>query len=816
MNSLLQDIRYALRQLRKSPGFALTAVATLALGIGATTVVFSIVDAVLLRPLPFPHPGRLVELAGLENLPGGATRVNDTSYPNFLDWRRQSKSFASMASYKSNGYTIAGAGDSAAHRTVGIMVSADFFSTLGVQPVLGRGFLRQEEQAGNRSVVIGSDLWRQQFGAAPDVLGKTIRLNDEAYTVVGVMPAGFLFPLTVPDAQLWVTFAHDAEGEGASTAQRGYNQLDVVARLKDGVSLAEASAELNSIQQGLALRYPDDDKNMTRVELIPELDALVGDVRFPLRILFAAVGFLLLIACANAGGLFLARASSRVGELSIRAALGASRAKILRQLLTEALMLSLCGGTLGVVMAAAALEAAPRFLPANLVRAQSVDLNGPVLGFALCAALLTGLVFGVLPAFKVSQLDPASALGEGRRGATGGRKQTRLHAALVVAETALSLILLAGAGLLMRSFNRVLHVNPGFDPRPLLTFRVAAPDARYNNGQRAQVFNRIMDRMRALPGVESVSGAFPLPLTGGNIGISFSIEGQPTAMGDEPSERVSLTSAHFFETLRIPLKRGRLFSAAEQSALGRPVVIVNEAFAKKYFGAADPIGQHLRSGLGIGDQPPMREVVGVVGDVKRASLTEPDRPEYYIPIEQAPVAPPAVAMRVSGDPASYESAVRSVVAEVDNTLPVYRLQPYAQDLARTTAQQRFQTLLLGSFAAIALLLAGIGLYALLSYVVVLRSPELGLRIALGAQRSNVLNLILKRGLFLSASGLAIGLAASILLTRFMGALLFGVQPLDPLTLGTVSVLLAGAALLASIAPAYRASRLDPIETLRMN
>jgi predicted permease len=816
MNALLQDIRYALRQLRKSPGFTLTAVGTLALGIGATTVVFSIVDAVLLRPLPFPQAGRLVELESLENLPGGATRVNDTSYPNFFDWRQQSKSFQSMASYKSNGYTIAGNGDTPARRIVGTMVSSDFFATLGVQPVLGRGFLRQEEQPGNRSVVIGADLWREQFGGAQDVLRKTIRLDDEAYTVVGVMPAGFLFPLSVPDAQLWVTLAHDAEGEGASATQRGYNQLDVVARLKDGVSLAQAGAELNSVQQGMALRYPDDDKNLTRVNLVPELDALVGDVRLPLRILFAAVGFLLLIACANAGGLFLARASSRVGELSIRAALGASRAQILRQLLTEALLLALCGGTLGVGLAGAALKAAPRFLPANLVRAQSVAINGPVLGFALCAAIVTGLLFGVLPSFKVSQLDPASALGEGRRGATGGRRQTRLHAALVVAETALSLILLAGAGLLMRSFDRVLHVNPGFDPRHMLTFRVAAPAARYKNGERVQVFNRIMDRLRALPGVESVSSAFPLPLTGGDIHISFSIEGQPTAKGDEPSERVSLTSAHFFQTLRIPIKRGRLFADAEQSPLGRPVVIVNEAFAKKYFGAADPIGQHLRSGLGIGDEPPMREVVGVVGDVKRASLTEPDKPEYYIPIEQAPAAPPAVAMRVSGDPSSYESAVRSAVAAVDRGLPVYRLQPYTDHLARTTAQQRFQTLLLGSFAAIALLLAGIGLYALLSYTVVLRSPELGLRMALGAQRSNVLKLILNRGLLLSSVGLAIGLAASAILTRFLGALLFRVDPLDPLTLGAVSLLLAAAASLASIVPAYRASRLDPIETLRMN
>jgi putative ABC transport system permease protein len=816
MIALFNNLRYLLRQMRRAPGFACIVIVTLALGIGATTVVFSIVDAVLLRPLPFPHAARLVELESLENLPGGATRANDTSYPNFFDWRQQSKSFQSMAAYKSNGYTIAGSGDGAAERAVGIMVSSDFFTTLGVEPVLGRGFRRDEEQAGNRSVVISSQMWRQRFASSPDVLGKTIRLNDEAFTIVGVMPAAFQFPLTAPDAQLWVTTAQDAEGPDASATQRGYNQLSVVGRLKDGIALDQARAELNSVAQGLAVRYPDEDKNMTQVEMVPELESLVGDVRLPLRILFAAVGFLLLIACANAAGLFLTRASSRVGELSIRAALGASRVRILGQLLAEALTLALCGGALGAGLAAAALKSAPRFLPSGLIRAQSVAMNSGVLWFALGAALATGLVFGVLPALRVSRLDPATTLGEGRRGATAGRHQNRLHAALVVAETALSLILLAGAGLLMRSFDRVMHVNPGFDPSHMLTFRIAAPDSHFKNDELLQLFNRIMDRLRALPGVEAVTAAFPMPLAGGNISISFSIEGQPVAKGDEPAERVTLSTAGFFETLRIPIKQGRFFIAAEHSASGRPVVIVNQAFARKYFGSADAVGQHMRSGLGAGDQPPMREIVGVVGDVKRASLVEADKPEYYIPLEQADVAPPAIAMRVSGDPAAYENLVQTTVAGIDRGLPVYRMHPYADDLARITAQQRFQTMLLGSFAAIALLLAGIGLYALLSYMVVLRRPELALRIALGAQRANVLRIILGRGVALSIAGLAIGLGASVLLTRFLSGILFGVKALDPLTFTAVSLLLLAAAMLASLVPALRAARLDPIETLRTN
>lgn len=816
MNALLNDIRYALRQLRRAPGFACTVIVTLALGIGASTIVFSIVDAVLLRPLPFPRPDRMVELAGLESVAGGAARTNNTSYPDFFDWREQSKSFQSMASYKSGGFTISGAGDGPARLVNGIMVSSEFFSTLGVQPLLGRGFRRDEERPGNRSVVIGNALWQEQFGAQPDALGKTIRMNDEEYSIVGVMPKGFLFPLNSPDAALWVTLAHDAEGASPSTEQRGFNQLDVVGRLRDGVTLERARADMNTVQRGLALRYPDDDKNTTQVEMTPELDALVGDVRLPLRILFAAVGFLLLIACANAGGLFLTRASSRAGDLSIRAALGASRANLLRQLLLEALTLSLSGGLLGLGLAVAAVKAAPGFLPANLVRAQSVAINGGVLGFALCAALLTGLAFGVLPAWRVSRLDPTAALREGRRGATAGRRQHRLHAALVVAETALSLILLAGAGLLMRSFNHLLHVDPGFDPQHMLTFRVAAPERLFKKGERVDVFNRIMDRLRALPGVESVTSAFPLPLAGGNISISFSIEGQPKAKGDEPSERLSLTSAQFFETLRIPLQRGRLFSAAEQSGQGRPVVIVNDAFARKYFGGADPVGQHMRSGLSVDGDPPMREIVGVVGDVKRASLTESDTPEYYLPIEQAPIAPPAVAMRVSGNPAGYESAIRSAVADINRSLPVYRLRPYSEELARTTAQQRFQTMLIGSFAGIALLLSAIGLYALLSYMVALRTRELGLRIALGAQRGNVLSLIVRRGVILSACGLAIGMTASLLLTRFLAGVLYQVGTLDPLTFASAFLVLLGVVLAASLLPAYRASRVDPIETLRMD
>jgi len=816
MIALVQNVGRTFRQLRRVPGFALTAIVTLALGIAATTVVYSIVDVVLLRPLPFPHSSQLVELESLENMPGGVTRVNDTSYPNFFDWRTQAKSFQSMAAYKSGGFTLAGVAGGAARRITGIMVSSEFFATIGVQPALGRGFRREEETAGNRSVVLSSELWRRQFGGAADVVGKSVRLDDEDYSVVGVMPRGFQFPLSIPDAELWVTSARDAEGANASATQRGYNQLDVVARLRDGISLEQARAELGTIQQGLALRYPDDDKNMTLVGVESEMSVLVGDVRQPLRILFAAVGLLLLIACANAGGLFLTRVNTRIGELSVRTALGASRGNILRQMLLEALALSLSAGVLGTGLAALVLQVIPRFLPATLVRSQSIAMNGSVLAFAFSSAFITGILFGVLPARRVWKLDPALALSESRRGATGARRQHLLQGALVVAETALSLILLVGAGLLMRSFDRVLRVNPGFAPQHMLTFRVSAPDKRYSDEQRIALFNRILARVGALPGVQSASAAFPLPLTGGDIRIGFSIQGQPVAAGDEPSERVSVVAPRFFETLQVPLVRGRWFRSEEHSRQGQPVVIVNAAFAKKYFGATDAIGQHMRSGLGIGDTPPMREIIGVVGNVKRSNLTEADKPEYYIPIEQAPITAPAVALRVNGNPAAYEQTVRAAVTQEDSALPVYRVRAYTEDLARTTAQQRFQTVLLSAFAAIALLLAAIGLYALLNYIVALRKPEIGLRLALGAQRSNVLGLILKRGVVLSGIGLSIGLAASALLTHFLAGMLFQIKPNDPWVFALVPLGLLLIASLASLIPAFKAARLDPIETLRTN
>lgn len=821
VNELAFELRFALRQLRKSPGFAATVVGTLALGITAATVLFSVVDAVLLRPLPLPEPDRLIALDTLERIHGStgpSTSPNETSYPNFFDWRSENKSFSSMASYTTNGLTLGGQRGTPARRISGAEVSSDFFSSLGVAPALGRGFTRSEELPGSRSVVLSHSTWQTEFAADPTILGKTITLSDNIYTVIGVMPPGFAFPILNTDIALWTTFAIEAEGKSPSTQQRGWNQLSVVARLRPGVSLPQAKAEMDSLQQSLAARYPDEDQNETNVSAIPVLQDLVSEEETPLRILFAAVCSLLLIVCANVAGLLLTRASQRRGELAIRSALGASRLQLLRQLLLESTLLSLAGGLVGIAATSLLLQILPGILPADLPRVHDVALNTPVLAFAVGLSLLTGLLFGVLPAWLASKQDPALALAESTRSASTGRRHYRLQSTLVIAQTAISLVLLVAAGLLIRSFDRILNVDPGFDLQKAVTFRIGIPDARYSHQQQVQLYHQLLPALRALPGVQSATAAYPLPMTGADINISFSIGGRPTRPSEEPSAPVSLITSSYFETLRIPLKQGRFFLPTEHNEKGPPVVIVSEAFARRFFPGSNPIaaaiGQHMRSGVGIGDTPPMREIVGVVGNVKRHTLTEPDRPQYYIPYEQGPIAAPAIALRVNGDPSSFAPLVQSEVARIDSGIPIYRFQAYSDELRRTTAQQKFQTLLLTAFAAGSLLLAALGLYSILSYMVAQRTTELGLRIALGAQRSNILQLMLFRGLRLSAVGLALGIAVSILLTRFVANLLFGIKPFDALTFAVVTLILLSVSCAASLIPAVRAAMLDPSETLR--
>jgi putative ABC transport system permease protein len=809
-------MRFAIRQLRKSPGFAFATILTLALGIGATTAVFSLLNAVLLRPLPFPDPQRLMWVQQADLEPGAPANASEPlSYPDFFDWRARTHSVSGMACYRHDRLTLTGSG--APQMLEASVVSAEFFRVLGVRPLLGRDLLPGDERPGARVAVLSYALWQSTFGGARDALGRTVALNGRNHVIVAIMPAGFVFPIQNPAPALWTTLAGDAEGGTPPwTAQRGLDSLNVVARLKRGVTPAKARAELSVIARNLAAQYPDTNKQYTAAIVEPMLEHLAGDFRPALGLLFGAVVLVLLIACANVAGLLLASATRRRGEIALRTALGAGGGKIIRQVLMESVFLSLCGGVLGVVVSTWALDALLRYVPSDLPRASQISVDGTVLAFVTAVSLLTGLLFGVAPAWRMSRLDPALALRDGGRSTTAGRGQHRLHNWLVMAETAVGLVLLVGSGLLIRSFVHVLHVDPGFDTRHVLTARLTVPMARYPDLQRLRFYDRLVEKLKALPGVQSVAAGYPLPLEGGNIGITFQIEGRPTAPGDAPSEQVAVVTPDFFRTLRIPILSGRAFTPRD-GPKGTPVIIVNERFARKYFPGENPIGKHVKADISDDTTPAaMREIVGIAGNVKRRSLTTAAEPIQYLPYAQAIITSPSLAIRTAGDPARLIGALRGALAAEDPDIPLYGVETLEEAASQAAAQSRFQTVLLACFAGMALLLSAIGLYAVLSYLVAQRASEIAVRMALGAQRKDVLGMIVRRGLTLALAGIAVGLAAAMLLTRLMTGMLYGVQPLDPATFAAVAAILLLVSLAASSAPAWRAARLDPMLTLRDN
>ena len=814
MSPILQDLRFAFRQLRKRQAFTAMAVLTLALGIGAATAVFSLVDTVLLHPLPFAQPDRIDVLQSTEYPRPGTPNVtaslgSNVSYPNFFDWRERARSFQYLASWQGQSFTLTPA-HAPARRVDGLAVSSDFFRVLGVTPALGRDFLRSDEQAGTRSVLISHALWQSALDSSPNAIGRTIQLSDETYTVIGVLPAAFAFP-NAPDAQAVISTSLCMEGKNPSGKERGWGQLDVIGRLSPGISNAQAAAEMQVIQHDLTRQYPAEDAHISGVRLTSMLQDLTGDVQRPLHILFAAVAFLLLIACSNVAGLLLTRTAQRRGELALRSALGATRPQIVRQLLIESLTLSTLGGLAGFALAALTLRLAPQFLPADLPRLNELSLNPRVACFAFAASLLTGLLFGVFPAWRSSSINPALALRDSTRSSTTGRGHNRMQSTLVIVETALSIMLLVGAGLLIRSFDRLLSVDPGFDFTHLITFRVGMPPRRFKDDRLLHLSQQLQARFAAVPGVQNSTFAYPVPLTNGNIIISFSIDGKPNPPGESPTARVGLGAPNFFSTLKIPLIRGRFFADSDNDH-GSPVIIVNQAFADQFFPGQNPIGKRITSDLSASDQPQSREIVGIVGNTTRAALAEAPTPEYFIPFAQIPVGPPTFALRVQGDPTSYEQTIRTVVAQQDSTLPVYQVRTNL--LARSTAQQRFQTILLSAFAIIALILAAVGLYAVLSYMVTQRTLELGLRMALGASRSNVLTLILRRGLTLCVAGLVFGLAASAALAHYLTTLLFHTPALDALTFISTAAVMLFITLAACLIPSARAAQLEPMQALR--
>jgi len=811
LDALGGDVKFALRQLRKNYGFALTAILTLALGIGSTTAIFSLVNAVLLRPLPFPQQDRLMWLNQQDrSLPGVVPE--SLSYPDYFDWRAQNHTFSGMASYGSSTAILESAGEP--QHLDAMTVSSNLFEVLGVPPVIGRDFRPEDEKPGNRAVMLSYSLWQSAFHSANDIVSRTIRLGDHEYAVAGVMPRGFQFPLGNPAPALWISLSEDADGKSPATGQRGFDCLDAIGRLRPGVTAAQARADLSLIAANLAQQYPSDNKRYTAALVVPQLKHITGDATPALRLLFGAVTLLLLITCSNVAGLLLARGSRRSAEFALRASIGASRAAIIRQLLVESVLLSVCGGVAGVSLGYGLLHGIVRLMPMDIPRMESASIDGSVLLFVLALSILTGLLFGALPAWRLSELRPAQAMRDGSRSVAGGRHKRRVHSVLVVAQTAVGLVLLVSSGLLIRSFIRILHVDPGFDARQVLTARIGVSFDKLNHDQHLEFYRRLLARLSALPGVQSASAGWPLPMSDGKASITFSIEGVPTAKGDEPNETAGVVMPGYFETLRIPLLAGRTVQDRDETR-SRPVIIINQAFARKYFPNTNPLGRRMQVGIGDGVvEHPMREIVGVVGDIKRAGLTAGSEPQYYLPYSQAIVTNPYLTIRSVGDPRLQEVALRNAIHEIDKSVPVYRVLKLEEYISKSAAQPRFETLLLSCFAGIALLLAAVGLYGLLSYMVVERTLEIGLRMALGARKADVLRMVVQHGLLLTVAGLGVGLVCSAVITRFLSRLLYGIQPFDALTFAATTGVLFLVGLAASSIPAYRAAQLEPLKALR--
>jgi len=817
VSTFLQDIRYGLRMLRKSPGFTIVALITLALGIGANTAIFSIIDAVLLRPLPFPEPDRLVFVTSAVTNQSNVTRPFAMSYPDFFDYRNTARSFTAIAAYHNDSATLMGP-DQPLHLTTAT-VSGDFFSVIGTQPLLGRGFTRDEEKPGTRVTVLSHELWESVFHGDRDIVGRAITLNKQSYTVVGVMPAGFQFPVNNDPARLWTTFAPEAESSDpkvpAMTGQRGAHFVQGVARLKPGVSIETAREDLNVIARNLSAQYPDTNKKFFTAVVTPELQYLIGDKRSYLWLLLASVGVVLLIACLNVANLLLVRASRRNREIAVRAALGAKRSRVVRQMLTESIVLGLAGAAIGVPLAVWALKIFVNLNAQNLPRIESAGLNGTVLLFTAGIALLTSVVFGLVPALRASKPNLTQFMKEGR-GTTAGASHQRLRGALVIAETTLGLALLVVAGLLLRSFNRILSVDPGMNTHNVLTLTFDLPDKKYSDQQQIDFYTQLLERLRTLPGVTSAAAVTPLPMSGGNAIITFQIEGRPVARSEQPSADIKIATPRYFHTLNIPLISGRDFTEHDDQKAPQ-VVIVNQAFAQRFFPNQNALGKHIRPGASNGGEPPMREIIGVIGNVKGRRLDIQDEPEYYIPDTQLNFGSMAVCLRTSVEPHSVVSAVRNVVSSMDPELPLYDIKTMDEYLSRTLATPRFYALLLEAFAGLAILLTTGGLYGVISYAVSQRTHEIGVRITLGATRGNVMGMVLKSGLQLTAIGIVAGVVLSLLASRLITSfsdMLFGVKPHDAVTFAAVIAIVFFVSLLACYIPAYRAARVDPMIALR--
>jgi predicted permease len=813
MTGLLQDVRYALRQLRKSPAFTTAAVLTLALGIGANTAIFSVIDAVLLRPLPFHDASRLVVVKITE--PGRRDDIG-VSYPAFLDWRSRNHVFDALSAYRTDDFTLTGRSEPA--HVTGAVVSANTLSLLGVAPALGRDFTSNEDAptANGRPVILSYSLWQERFASDQNILGQSVTLSGQQFTVVGVMPAGFQFPVQTDPVKFWTTIALDAESSNGMppvTAQRGVSYLDVIARLKPQVTQLQAQTEISAIRDAINRVYPE--HRPKGIAIVPEIDAIVGDARLGLLMLFAAVGLVLLIACANLSNLLLARATARHKEISVRLALGATRWDIVRQLLAESSLLALTGAAAGLAFAVWALKLLLRLAPGELPRVSESGLSLPVLAFTAAVAVLTSLLFGLIPALHATRAGLASSLNEGGRSGTESRGHARLRDTFVVIETALAVVLLAGSGLMLRSLLGLGRVDPGFAKDHVITFGLDLP-GRYKHQQRVQFYQRLLAQVRRLPGVRSASAAFPLPLSAGGVKTVFDIEDRPVKKSERAVTTLHIVDNDYFHTLGTPLLRGRIFEP-HHSATGSPaVVIISQRLAQEAFPGEDPIGKRIRPDIGTGDQKeaPMRTIVGVVGDVRGEGLSAPPIAESYVPYAQLPFAPMSVMVRTGADPQEFLLPLTKTVQSLDKDLPLLHVKTLDQYVSESIADTRFESVLLGIFGALALTLTALGVYGVISYTVARRTREMGIRLALGAERGTIIAMILQSGLLLVTMGVVLGLVVAFLLTQLIAGLLYGVSPSDPSTFLSVSIVLVAMALLASYIPARRAAQVDPMVALR--
>ncbi len=811
MASWWQDLRYGVRMLVKSPGFTFVAVVALALGIGANTAIFSVVNAVLLRPLPFVNAEQLVKVYG--GRARGGTGYTPVSYPDFADYKKQAQSFDRVASYSLAGTTLMSGGDEP-ERLDGAVVSAELFPMLDAKPALGRVFSAEEDQPGAAPVIVLSyGLWQRRFNSDPKISGQEIIIGGRTATVLGVMPADFKFPVQAERVDYWSPLSSDP-GIAPLLTARGMRFLPVIASLKPNITLRQAEAEMNTLASQLAAQYPETNTGGS-VHLESLHEDLVGDIRPALLVLLGAVGFVLLIACANVANLSLARAAARSKEIAIRTALGASRMRVVRQLLTESLLLSLCGGALGLMLALWGVDLLIALSPPDVPRLAEIGIDARVLVFTLGVSILTGIVFGIAPALQISKHDLNESLKEGGRGSTEGLRRNRVRSLLVVSEVALSLMLLVGAGLLIKSFLRLLETNPGYDTEHVLAADIALSRTRYPEPtQQAAFFQQAIQRVASLPGVEAVGVTNLLPLGGADARISFNIDGRPSfPRGETPAARYQIASPDYFRVMNIPLHKGRSFT--EQDAKDSPpVVIVSEAFARRFFADEDPIGKRVLIDT-VEKNPPPSEIIGVVGDVRHGRLDAKTEMGFYVPYLQSPARNMELVTRSKSiEPSLLTSSVRGVIKEIDKNQLIWEMRMMSGLVARSVAPQRFNMLLLGIFAFVALVLAACGIYGVIAYSVAQRTHEIGIRMALGAQATDVLRLIVGQGMMLALIGVGLGLLGAFALTRVIASQLYGVSATDPLTFAIVAIMLAIVALAACYIPARRATKVDPMIALR--